>query len=361
MRIKNTAVLFLGLASVLCEAKPHLIRSEGKLNRDGIQYRKFDHHFFFHQSEMTYHYLLNPENQLVKKKWGDFELGLRHGRIQNGSWCMWNFFSCYMPDKKDLTNQEPAEKVSLLSTASGVHAEIVWPELTLKMVQLESAREWMFMEVIVKETPSLLRLRAWPGGAKWKVSDGGIRRLMTLSQDVTIPAKPMEYSGISGGMALYNRNYSERNGNFLVFEPGKYEKTTARAVNMVQLDFVPKAGEKVFHFALGYFLNEDPQETCGRFLKERLPNIVTLLSQVQWRPEADLSDFLRNTEVIEKMLVQADLPPKQKAAFQTELRQCKERFNAAEKKRDIPSAYHEIEIAGQLRTRIGQEAVKAFR
>lgn len=360
MKIKISAILILALTGVICAAKPRLIQTEKSEIRAGVKYRKMMKHFFFNQSEMTYNYLLDPANKMVKQKWGDYELGLRHGRILNGSWCMWNFFSCVMPDKSALTNQVPAERVALMSTAEGVHAEIVWPELTLKMIQLNNAREWIFMEVTVKETPSYLRLRSWPGGAKWKPADGGVRRLKTLSMDEAIPVTRMKFRESSGGLALYNRNYSENNGNFLLFEPEKYIQTYASSSNVVMLDFVPKPGEKVFHFALGYFLNEDPQDACGRFLKERMPNIAALLKQVKWKSDADFSDFHRHTAVIENLLNNAVLSAEEKNTFQTELDRCRSRFNTAEKNQDIPAAYHEIEIAEQLRSKVGMAALKSL-
>ena len=361
MKIKLFTLLALFLTGTFAEAKPRLLHSETPVVRNAVQYRKISEHFFFNQSEMTYNYLLDPANKPVKQKWGDFELGLRHGRIQNGSWCMWNFFSCIMPDKSSLTDQCPAEKVCLMSTKNGVHAEIVWPGLTLKLIQLNNAQEWIFMEVTVKETPAILRLRAWPGGAKWKAAGGGERRLMTPGDDVKIPEKKLTFSGSSGGLALYNRNYSEKNGNFLVFEPEKYKEITASANNMVMLDFVPKNGEKVFHFALGYFLNEDPQEACSRSLKERLPNIAGMLKEIQWTPDADFSVFYSNVEVIEKIIAAGTLSEREKNSFLAELAQCKKRFKKAEENRDIPGAYHEVEVSGDIRSRIGQAAVRAFR
>lgn len=352
--------MLLALTGGLCGAKPRLIQTETPVSRNNLQYRKISKHFFFHQTEMTYHYLLDPENNLVKQKWGDFELGLRHGRIQNGSWCMWNFFSCYMPGKKSLTDQSPADSVSFTPLANGLIAEIVWPELTLKMIQLENAKEWIFMEVKVKETPDFLRLRVWPGGAKWKPADGGVRKLMAGNEDISLPMERIAYPKENGAIALYNRNYSERNGNFLVFEPEKYSQTLASANNMVILDFIPKAGEKVFHFALSYFLDEDPLESCDRFLKERSPNIATMLKQIQWVPQADFSAYFNHVAVIEKILAQSGLTSGEKAAFQQELTRSKERFQKAETARNIPDACQEIEFAEQLRTRIGQAALKTL-
>ena len=361
MKIKLFTLLALFLTGTFAEAKPRLLHSETSVVRNAVQYRKISEHFFFNQSEMTYNYLLDPANKPVKQKWGDFELGLRHGRIQNGSWCMWNFFSCIMPDKSSLTELSPAEKVCLMSTKDGVHAEIIWQGLTLKLIQLNNAKEWIFMEVTVKSTPATLRLRAWPGGAKWKAAGGGERRLMTRGIDKKIPEKKMEYSTDAGALALYNRNYSERNGNFLVFEPEKYKKITASANNMVMLDFIPEEGEKVFHFALGYFLNEDPQESCRRFLNERQPNITEMLKRVQWIPEADFSGFRSNVLVIEKIIAAGTLTEKEKSSFLAEVAKCKERFRKAEEKRDIPAAYHEVEVSGDIRSRIGQAALRTFR
>ena len=82
-------------ASKLFAMDPYVEKVEEYQERDGIKYIQTERNIYFHNGTIRY-LTLNEEgkNQLIKKKWGDYFMGLEFGRPRssNGGWDLWNFF-----------------------------------------------------------------------------------------------------------------------------------------------------------------------------------------------------------------------------------------------------------------------------
>lgn len=288
--------------------------AESMVERQGQQVRQVRRSYLFGDSSLTYLYHLDPaDGRLLAGKWGDFFFGLSHGSVNNGSWCTWNFLTVSARPGEgrpaDLIRQKPPVKTGMSRFSGGQLAEWVWEgELSLRLMQFESMPEWLFGRLLLPAGDGVgeIGLGAWPGGAHWD-SPGRERHLLCGGQDLnltqafqTVPFQPGQYNAV----ALYNRNYSERNGNFLVFSGAQTAVLTAQAggLNKVQMNFVPVPGGREFVFALSYFRDADPQESVSRFLGEQAPNIMDVLSGINWTPGFDASAFARDWEIGQNVL-----------------------------------------------------------
>ncbi|MFA6931501.1 MAG: hypothetical protein WCT05_14345 [Lentisphaeria bacterium] len=308
---KSLVLLLVLFSGVRLHAQ--LLVEEKEVERDGKKVLQVKREYLFKQSSLIYRYHLDPdEKTLLKGKWGDYFFGLKHGTVNNGSWCTWDFLQVNQLQKgrrANLLNQAPVTKTGMSRFAGGQLAEFVWQGgISFRLIQYEAMPEWLFGRVQLPEQTADLEvvLGAWPGGTHWE-SPGRERHLVLQENDLLLTNALQNIpfaEGQGNALALYNRNYSERNGNFLVFDGSQVASLTANAGgnNKVQMIFKPADGKREFTFAMSYFLDVDPGETVARFLGEQAPNIIEILQKVDWNPAFDSSGFQRDWQRCRELL-----------------------------------------------------------
>lgn len=346
----------------LCHGQ--MIYTESKLSRDGNEYTVYQRTFKFNDSALIYKYILQEGVEgIVKEKWGDYFFGLPHGTINNGGWCVWNFLEVFSvsPDGKEynVLSAKPAVNAGQMRVDSGQMAELTWDGgLSLRMIQCDGNGKWLFARLKWQETQSVRRilLRAWPGGTHW-IAPGRERHLICNGKDYydaknnqTIPFETHKYNAV----VLYNRNYSERNGNFLVFQGQNAQSlsVTPGDQNTVTLTFIPQGNE--FNFALGYFLNEDSAEAAQRFTIEQFPGIANTLETVEWDAQVDslflCQQFDRLNLLLNNLKAEADISQKHEQ-FIKEMNGVRLLFNKACNSKSPALASEALQAIDDLRTR----------
>ena len=365
---KSLILFFVLFSGVMSQAQ--LLVEEKEEERDGAKMLQVKREYLFKQSSLIYRYNLDPDDKtLLKGKWGDYFFGLKHGTVNNGSWCTWDFLQVNQLQKgrrTNLLNQAPVTKTGMSRFAGGQLAEFVWTGgISFRLIQYEAIPEWLFGRVQLPEKTADLEvvLGAWPGGTHWE-SPGRERHLVLQQNDLLLTNAPQNipFAEENGNaLALYNRNYSERNGNFLVFEGSQIAGLTANAGgnNKVMMYFKPADGKREFTFAMSYFLDVDPGETVARFLVEQSPNIIDMLQKVDWNPAFDSSGFQRDWQRCRKLLtilLKSNLAQLQERSRQAEqqLADLRQRFAAGETANDpgqCSTAWQELE---GLRLQLGK-------
>lgn len=353
--------LYLGLLAVLPLAgmEPMMKTVDKELKRDDRVLREKQWNISFGSSGMVLRNLVDPaSDRLIRQKWGDFFFGLSHGSVNNGSWCGWNFFSCAGADGKIIQENSPVRKVTLVKFDGGAAADFFWDGLSVRVIQLSGMKDWVFMQVKGNAPVKSMTFRAWPGGAHWE-APGRERRLKIADKDFDLTKKQVDIPLERNGLALYNRNYSEEYGNYLVFEADKYDKLAGYSDNSVSLTFFPKKDHSEFHFALGYFFKEPPADAVSRFLVERLPNIEKMLRTIDWNPTVDVSSFesnLRQTKLLLSKLDSGEAP-----RLSSELDLIEKAFRKAQSENDASGCAEAQENLRKLRVRIGEQGLARLR
>ncbi|OQA89000.1 MAG: hypothetical protein BWY31_00185 [Lentisphaerae bacterium ADurb.Bin242] len=353
--------LYLGLLAVLPLAgmEPMMKTVDKELKRDSRVLREKQWNISFGSSGMVLRNLVDLDGgRLIRQKWGDYFFGLSHGSVNNGSWCGWNFFSCAGTDGKSIPENSPVRKVTLVKFSDGSAADFLWDGLSIRMIQFSGVKDWVFMRVKSAAPLKSVIFRAWPGGAHWE-APGRERRLKIADKDFDLTRKQVDIPLERNGLALYNRNYSEEYGNYLVFEADKYDKLTGYSDNSVSLTFFPKKDQGEFHFALGYFFKEPPADAISRFLVERLPNIEKMLRTIDWNPAVDVSSFESGLQ--QTRLLLSKLDPGAGTAFSSELELIEKAFRKARSENDASGCAEAQENLRKLRVRIGEQGLARFR
>ncbi len=292
-----------------------LLMEDQRIERNGTNVRQISRDYLFKASSLHYRYHLDAESDtLLSGRWGDYFFGLKHGTINNGSWCTWDFLQVnrtVQGRSRNLLKQAPVAKTGMSRFEGGELAEFIWPGgISFRLIQFEAMPDWLFGRVLLPEGEAgsdlNVSLGAWPGGTHWE-APGRERHLVCGAHDLLLAPAPQSIpfaAGQGNAVALYNRNYSERNGNFLVFDGRQVASLAAHAGggNKVVMTFKPAPGNRVFCFALGYFLDADPGETVSRFLVEQAPNMIDLLLKVDWTPRFDSSGFHRDGRRLEALI-----------------------------------------------------------
>jgi len=347
-----------------------LLVEENEVEREGTKGLQVKREYLFKQSSLIYRYSHDPETKaLLKGKWGDYFFGLNHGTVNNGSWCTWDFLQVNQLQKGrriNLLNLAPVTKTGMSRFAGGQLAEFVWPGgITFRLIQYEAMPEWLFGRVQLPEQIADLEvaLGAWPGGTHWE-SPGRERHLLLQGNDLLLTNTPQNVPFVTeqgNALALYNRNYSERNGNFLIFEGSQVAGLTANAGgnNKVQMNFKPADGKRELTFALGYFLDADPGETVARFLGEQAPNIIEILQKVDWNPAFDSSGFQRDWQRCRELLAilqKSNIVQLQELSGQAagQLDQLRQRFADGEAANDPGQCSTAWQELGGLRLQLGK-------
>ena len=242
-------------------------------------------------AKLRYELLCDPETgNAAAEKWEDYFFGLYLGTKFQEGWSIWNFLQVYDARKRNVLKRKPPYIYSY-RFSGGEFLHLVWKEVSLRVIQFSGDDKWLYFRLEFRaDTPHEISLMAYPGGTDRKVP-WRERHLAVESDDFGLTGKPIEIPLPENGLALYNRNYKEDSGNFMVFDSSAAAGLTAGSPggNVIRLAFLPRKDTRSFSFALGYFSGESGRSAVERFLKEQRPAIHGRLMNVDWSPEADFS------------------------------------------------------------------------
>lgn len=349
LAILACAAILAGLSA----REPSMKVTEKVIDRKGVKLTQKEWVAKFHHSEMNLKITLDADGKIVKKAWGDFFLGLRHGTIYNGSWDIWQFIAAKGMKSADLPSSAPVERVSFVRFPDSSSANMVWKNGEIRVLQTSGAANWVYVKVIIPEGVRNVSLVLRPGGAHTSVK-GRERWIRYNGKDTPVnffKVRTMEVAPKVDGMAIYSKNYNEKYGNFLVFESEKVAKITQHTENPVTIFFHAKPGVKELNFALGYFANQDPEEAMQRFLVEQAPTVRKSLDAIQWDKAPDFSEFTKNAAQVKSLIagVQGDA----KAKFEKEFAEIQKAYEDAKAKNDIPAYTQALERLRKLQKSIG--------
>ena len=128
--MKTVALMTLLAALTLSAADIRIKTTEKEFQRKENKLRSKEQVCQLDGSSIVYRYVTNAEGKIVIGGWDDFFFGLRHGSVNNGSWSPWNFFQVFNAQNKNVLNQSPAEKVSLVQFDGGTMLDFKWKDLS---------------------------------------------------------------------------------------------------------------------------------------------------------------------------------------------------------------------------------------
>lgn len=350
----------LALAAVLSAREPSMKVIEKKIDRKGVSLTQKEWKVNFHHSEMLLKNMIGADGKLVKKAWGDFFCGLTHGTISNGSWDIWDFISVQSMKWKNIPSAAPVSNVAFVRFPDSSSFNMSWADGEIKVLQTSGAKDWVYVKVKMPAGIRCVTLRLRPGGAHSSVK-GRERHIRYNGGDELaefFKVKTLKWDGKSDGLAFYNRNYSEKNGNFLVFESEKIAKINHHTENPVTLQIYPKKGVTEMNFALGYFLNANADEVTKRFLVEQLPNQRKALDSIEWDKAPDFTEFSRNAEQVKKLI--AGLQGDEKAKNEKELAAIQKEYEAAKAMNDQNAYAKALDKLRKLQKAIGSSALNSL-
>ena len=329
-----------------------------KIDRKGVKLEQKSWYVKFHHADMELKYTLDADGKVVKKAWGDFFCGLRHGNVYNGSWDIWEFINVYNTKGNYILPGAAAVKdASLVRFPDSSSFNMDWEKGSMKVLQTSGNGKWVFVKVQVPEGIGRVHLMVRPGGAHHGIK-GRERRVRFGSTDVELrnfKVLPLAIAGKSDGIAFYNRNYNEKYGNFLVLESEKYSSVNGHSINPVTLVLYPKKGVTELNFALGYFAKEDPEEAIQRFLVEQLPTVRKTLDSIEWDKAPDFSEFTKNAEQVKKII--SNLSGDTKARYEKEFDAINSAYEAAKAQNDIEAYSAALKKLRDLQKNIGISAL----
>lgn len=347
-----TAVAF-GAAA----AEPFMKQTEKQINRKGETLTVKEWNVSFHHSGLQLKNTLSSDGKLVKKAWGDFFLGLKHGTIYNGSWDIWQFISATAVKGGSIPASQTPERVVFLRFPDSSSVNMTWKNGEIKVLQASGSADWVYVKVAIPAGIRQVVLTLRPGGShhgvkgreRW-IRYNGKDHASKFYKVNTIPvAEKVD------GMAFFNRNYNEKHGNFLVFESEKIARITNNTENPVNVIFYPKPGVKELNFALGYFTNKDAEETIQRFLVEQLPNIRKSLDAVNWNKAPDFTEFSKNADQVKKLI--AGIQGADKAKYEKEFAAIQKDYEAAKARNDQNAYAKTLDRLRKLQKTIGSSAL----
>ena len=351
----------LTAAMVLPAREPNIKLKETKVDRKGVKFDRKTWKVDFHHSALTLQNTITADGKLSTKAWDDFMLGLAHGTINNGSWDGWNFIIVQgNHSKAGLPAKEPVKKVDLVRYTDGASLNLSWTAGQMRIYQPANSPKWLYVKVCIPDGIKNITLRVRPGGAHYNIK--GRERMIRYNgndyKSINKPSAPIAVAKENGGMAFFSRNYNEKYGNLLIFEPEKTEKITYLYENPIQVTFHAKPGVKEMTFGLSYFANEDAENVINRFLVEQLKTAEKAMESIPWDKAPDFAEFTRNAAQVKKLITALPETSKEKAAFAKELASIEKAYTAAKSKNDV-SAY--ADALAQLRTlqkNVGNHAMK---
>ena len=354
MKITGTLMAVCCVSAITAfSATPMVKVTEKNITRKEKTYTQKSWHVQFDHSSMILKNTVSEEGKLIIGVWGDYFLGLNHGRVNNGSWCGWNFMGVLDAAGKNLTRSAPVKNVSFIKFNGGSCVDLTWPKGSIKILQQHSMKDWVFVKASVPSGIRQVRFTVWPGGAHWKIA-GRERRVKIGNEDMELNGnapKAVPFSGTECGMVFYNRNYNEQYGNFLVFESDKVEKISGSGVNAMNIRFNAKPGVRELCFALGYFAKEDPADASQRFLTERLPNVKKTLDAINWNPAVDVSSFESTYKQVQ-ILISA-MEGSEKAEEEKKLKELRDAFEHAKNSSDAAGCAKALDNLRAMQKRVG--------
>ena len=348
-------MMVLGLSA----REPSMKLVDKSFDRKGTKLQHKEWIVKFHHADLNLKNILDSDGKLVKKAWGDFFLGLRHGMINNGSWDIWHFISATDKKGKVMPEAAPVSNVSFIRFADSSCVNMTWGNGTIRVLQTSGSQRWVYVKVTMPAGINKVILTLRPGGAHTGIK-GRERHIRYGSIDSESRDYKVNTLKVDGsGMAFYNKNYSEKNGNFLVFESEKIQKIQHHTSNPVQVIFYAKPGVKELNFALGYFLNEDAEEVIQRFMVEQLPTIRKGLDSIQWDKAPDFSEFSKNANQVKYLI--SGYQGADKAKYEKEFAEIQKAYVSAKAKNDIPAYTEALERLRKLQKNIGTTGLKALK
>lgn len=347
-------------AAVLSAREPSMKLTEKKLTRKGETFTVKQWSVKFHHSDLTLKNTFDKDGKLVKKAWEDFFLGLHHGTISNGSWDIWNFIYAQDIKGKALPDSAAAEQVSFIRFPDSSSVNMAWKNGVIKVLQTSGAAQWVYVKVTLPAGIRQVTFRLRPGGAHSGIK-GRERWIRYNGKDTAsefFKTRTIPVAANVDGMAFFNRNYSEKNGNFLVFESEKIARITNHTENPVTVIFHAKPGVKELNFALGYFLNQDAQEVIQRFLVEQLPNLRKSLDAVQWDKAPDFTEFSKNAEQVKNLI--SGIQEADKAKYEQEFQAIQKHYESAKANNDQNKYVNALERLRNLQKKIGASALDSL-
>lgn len=227
-------------------------------------------------------------------------IGLEFGRIRNGGWSIWNFFSL-LDGRKSLLHLSKPE-VSMQNIEGTLVADMRWKHTSggsvqLRMIQYGSQRDWLFFRVIcdVPENTAARKLvfSMVPGGANWDIRERE-RIVLTPGAEYNLSKGHAEVDPRAQSLVAGNNYWHEDFGNFIVYEAEKYQRVfVPRTGNFIVPEFHIRPGVNVFHFALGRFFAAPKAESISRFFNEQTSTLATQLRSMNWDIVLDPATFYR--------------------------------------------------------------------
>ena len=362
MKVTNLSVL-LALSALISfrvfAAEPVMIADEKKVNRDGKELIEKTWKIKFPNANLVFKRTIGPDNKLVHSKWGDSFFGLSMFGKDIG-WSPWNFITILDAKGKNMLAAEPPESVVMSKFNEGALVKITWKTGYVKLLHLYNNKDWLFVKVDFPKDMKAVSLCCYPGGSDWGVA-GRERRMKIGEQDLelTKQMKKISFRESDCGLALYNRNYKEQFGNFLVFEPAKFASLEGSSYNAVNLTFNFKPEVTSATFAFSAFANENPSEAIPRFLVERLSNIRDALASTPWDPKMDFSEFKSKLEQVRQLI--AELKPELKTTRAQELEQISAAFSKAEAAQNVEGCAKALESLRALEKKVGVEGMAGLK
>jgi len=366
-------ILVMSMSSILCAMEPHIKKVEKTLERDGKKYIKVDRKIFFNNAKIWY-LTLNEEGkkELLKKKWGDYFMGLEFGRPKrsNGGWSLWNFFNCYVKAKdsyKNVPQMFLPENVYITQINGVTLAEIVSPlsadgkvgKMSMRLMQFPSHKNWLFMRIkFINSTiePWRLGISAYPGNSNNPKERE--RWIATKENKYCVSKDKFSFEPASNALVMYSKFVHDKFGNFLVFESAKFKKINLPKCGAgVMARFFPKKGEKEFKFALGYFSNKPAADELPRFLGESQDNIYKFMENIDWEPKLNTSEFEKILADTAKLIKDMSAMGSDGKKFETELKNIKLAFETAVKANDMNKASAQMELLKKLKAKISKAAM----
>ena len=365
MKIQYFLTLAALTAAVALPARePNIKLKETKIDRKGVKLNRKTWKVDFHHSALTFQNTITEDGKLSKKAWDDFMLGLAHGTINNGSWDGWNFIIVQSNNAKaGLPANEPAKKVDLVRYSDGASLNLSWNVGQLRIYQPANSAKWLYVKVNIPDGIRSVTLRVRPGGAHYNIK--GRERMIRYNgndyKSINKPSAPIAVAKDNGGMAFYSRNYNEKYGNLLIFEPEKTAKITYLYENPIQVTFHTKPGVKEMTFGLSYFANEDAEGAINRFLVEQLKTAEKAMESIQWDKAPDFAEFTRNAVQVKKLIAALPENSKEKAKFAKELTSIEAAYNTAKGKNDVSGYADALAQLRKLQKNVGNHAVNLLK
>lgn len=365
MKISFLLTLAALTASIALPARePNIKLKETKIDRKGVKLNRKTWKVDFHHSALTLQNTITEDGKLSTKAWDDFMLGLSHGSINNGSWDRWNFIHVLGSKPKTvLPAKDPVKKVDLVRYSDGASLNLTWDIGQIRILQPANSAKWIYVKINLPDGIKAVSLRVRPGGAHYNIK--GRERMIRYNgndyKSINKPSAPIAVAKENGGMAFYSRNYNEKYGNFLIFEPEKTEKITYLYENPIQVTFHAKPGVKEMTFALSYFANEDAENAINRFLVEQLKTAEKAMESIQWDKAPDFAEFTRNAAQVKKLIDSLPEAGKEKAQFAKELTAIEKTYNTAKSKNDVSLYADALAQLRKLQKNVGNYAMKLLK